>query len=138
MINLVSSGGVIFNRNFVLILKRDRTWVFPKGKVKENENLIDTAKREIFEETGIKVLEPEDYIGKSEYKFKKGNEIYHKVVHYYLFKTDSFNVKIEDSFIGYGWFYFDEALKILTFKNDKKILKSAIKKLREAKNDLPK
>ncbi|MDI6861080.1 MAG: NUDIX domain-containing protein [Caldisericia bacterium] len=132
MKNLISSGGVIINQDKVLILKRDKTWVFPKGKVKENENLIETAKREIFEETGIKVDEPLFFIGTTKYKFVKENEIYNKEVHYYLFKVDTLNVNIETSFIGFGWFYFDEGLKILTFKNDKKLFKNALKKLKEA------
>lgn len=132
MKNLLSSAGVLINKDKVLILKRDKTWVFPKGKVKEGEDLIQTAKREIFEETGISVSDPIFFIGTTKYKFKKENEIYKKEVYYYLFKVETFQVNLEPSFIGYGWFYFDEGLKILTFKNDKKIFKTAIKKLKEA------
>ncbi len=132
MKNLLSSGGVLINKDKVLILKRDKTWVFPKGKVKEGEDLIQTAKREIFEETGISVSDPIFFIGTTKYKFEKENEIYKKEVYYYLFKVESFQVNLEPSFIGYGWFYFDEGVKILTFKNDKKIFKTAIKKLKEA------
>lgn len=132
MKELVSSGGVLINKDKVLILKRDKTWVFPKGKVKEGEDLIQTAKREIFEETGINVNDPISFIGTTKYKYEKENEIYNKEVYYYLFNVNALQVNLEPSFIGYGWFYFDEGLKILTFKNDKKILKIAIKKLKEA------
>ncbi|MCX8095570.1 MAG: NUDIX domain-containing protein [Caldisericia bacterium] len=132
MKSLVSSGGVLINKEKVLILKRDKTWVFPKGKVKDDENLIETAKREIFEETGIKVDKPISFLGTTKYKYRQNNEIYKKEVNYFLFIVDTFKVNLENSFIGYGWFYFDEGLKILTYKNDKKILKLAIKKLREA------
>lgn len=132
MKKLISSGGLIINKDKVLILKRDKTWVFPKGKIKEEEDLIETAKREIYEETGINVDNPLFFIGKTKYRFVKENEIYEKEVFYYLFKVDTLNVNIENSFIGYGWFYFDEGLRILTYKNDKKLLKIAIKKLKEA------
>ncbi|MGB9749919.1 MAG: NUDIX domain-containing protein [Caldisericia bacterium] len=131
MKKLTSSGGVIVNKDKILLLKKEREWVFPKGKLKENESLIDASLREIFEETGLLVKEPKTLIGKTKYSyFLKGEKI-EKEVFYFLFIVDDLKVKIEDSFLGYGWFYFDEALKTLTYKNDKKILKSAIKKIRE-------
>lgn len=44
-----------YNEYKILIVKQKYTnyWGLPKGHVEENENLIETAKREIFEETGI-------------------------------------------------------------------------------------
>jgi 8-oxo-dGTP diphosphatase len=131
MKKLISSGGVIINRDKVLLLKKEKTWVFPKGKVKDGENLIQTAIREIYEETGIVVNESKIEIGTSNYKYKINKENIEKTVHYFLFFTEYEKINIEKTFLGYGWFYFDEALKTLTYKNDKKILKNAIKKLRE-------
>ncbi len=131
MKKLISAGGVIIYQNKVLLLKREKGWVFPKGKVKEGESLIQTAIREIFEETGIKVNDKGIEIGNTNYKYMTNDEQYEKTVYYYLFIVDDVSVNIEKTFLGYGWFYFDEALKYVTYKNDKKILKNAIKKLRE-------
>jgi len=131
MKKLISAGGVVINRDKVLLLKREKTWVFPKGKVKEGENLIQTAVREIYEETGIVINESKIEIGTSNYKYILDSEFIEKTVYYFLFFTEDEKVNIEKTFLGYGWFYFDEALKTLTFKNDKKILKNAIKKIRE-------
>lgn len=131
MKKLISAGGVIINRDKVLLLKREKTWVFPKGKVKEGENLIQTAIREIHEEVGIIVDESKIEIGTSKYKYIFDSEFIEKTVYYFLFFTENKEVNIEKSFLGYGWFYFDEAVKTLTFKNDKKILRNVLKKLRE-------
>lgn len=132
MKKLISSGGVIINKDKVLLLKRDKSWVFPKGKLKENENIVQAAIREIFEEAGINVNEPLCFLGITKYKYKKNSELFYKEVNYFLFIAEDLDIKIEKSFIGFGWFYFDEALKFITYKNDKRILKIAIKKLREA------
>ncbi|HOL82584.1 MAG TPA: NUDIX domain-containing protein [Caldisericia bacterium] len=131
MKKLISAGGVIIYQNKVLLLKREKSWVFPKGKVKEGESLIQTAIREIFEETGIKVNDKSIEIGNTNYKYMTNDEQFEKTVYYYLFIVSDVSVNIEKTFLGYGWFYFDEALKYVTYKNDKKILKNAIKKLRE-------
>ena len=131
MKKLISAGGVIIYQNKVLLLKREKSWVFPKGKVKEGESLIQTAIREIFEETGIKVNDKGIEIGNTNYKYMTNDEQFEKTVYYYLFIVSDVSVNIEKTFLGYGWFYFDEALKYVTYKNDKKILKNAIKKLRE-------
>lgn len=131
MKKLTSAGGVIVYKDKILLLKKERTWVFPKGKVKEGEKLIETAIREIYEETGIEVKKPLSELGIIKYRYSSNNEKFEKCVNYYLFIVDNFSINLEDGFIGYGWFYFDEALKIITYKNDKKILKLAIKKIRE-------
>lgn len=133
MINLVSAGGVIIYKDKVLLLKKEKSWVFPKGKVKSGETLIQTTIREIYEETGIKLNESGIEIGFINYRYIANENQYEKTVYYYLFFVEDNSVKIEDSFLGYGWFYFDEALKTLTYKNDKKILKKTLKKIGRSK-----
>lgn len=56
-------------------------WTIPKGEVKDGEGLLETAKREFEEETGIK---PEgEFISLGEVKQKTG-----KIVHAWAFKMD--------------------------------------------------
>lgn len=135
---LISSGGVIVSKSRVLLIKKERTWVFPKGKVKEGESLIDTAKREIREEVGIDVPEPVLELGTTNYNYYINGERTKKTVHYFLFFTETDKVNLEKGFIGYGWFYFDEAKNYITFRNDKKILKNTIRALkRKGERPLP-
>ncbi len=53
-------GGVVFRDDRVLLVKRAQApaqnqWAVPGGKIMPGENMRDAVKREIFEETGIKV-----------------------------------------------------------------------------------
>lgn len=54
----VSSMGVVFvkknvNEPLILILNCAGEWVFPKGHIEKGETLVDTACREIKEESGV-------------------------------------------------------------------------------------
>ncbi|CAB0037548.1 unnamed protein product [Trichogramma brassicae] len=52
-------GAMIFNENFSKILLVEdlywKTWNFPKGKIHEEELPFSCAKREVFEETNVKI-----------------------------------------------------------------------------------
>ena len=54
---IIASGPVIVENNKVLLDKdhKEDLWKFCGGKVKENESLIDTAKRRSKEELGIDI-----------------------------------------------------------------------------------
>ncbi|MBI4739219.1 NUDIX domain-containing protein [Candidatus Woesearchaeota archaeon] len=52
------AGGVVLNaqRLICIVNQQDTSWSFPKGHVEAGEEQLTAAKREIFEETGIKDL----------------------------------------------------------------------------------
>jgi predicted NUDIX family NTP pyrophosphohydrolase len=72
---LVHPGGPFFKN------KDDGFWTIPKGEPEEGEELLETAQREFFEETGIKPIPP--YIQLGQVKQKGG-----KVVHAWAFEKD--------------------------------------------------
>ena len=50
------SGIVVNNKDQILMVNSNNYgWAFPGGQVEEGENLINALKREVFEETGIKI-----------------------------------------------------------------------------------
>jgi 8-oxo-dGTP pyrophosphatase MutT (NUDIX family) len=51
---VIAGGGIVWNENDeLLMIHRRGKWDLPKGKIEPNEKIIDGAKREVEEETGI-------------------------------------------------------------------------------------
>lgn len=111
-------------------------WGFAKGHIEEGETEEQAACREIIEETGIKDLkiidgfkEPEKYFFRKVYGLqgrarKKAPWIF-KLVIFFLAETKTREIKISDEHIGFVWLPFEEAVKKITFKNSKELLKKA-------------
>ena len=76
--NVQKLGGfIVFYRygneeKYLLLKNRKGAWDFPKGKVRKNESIPNAAKRELFEETGIRDINTIDgYFEKFSYKKKE-------------------------------------------------------------------
>ena len=56
MIETRSAGGVVMGPDgqIVVVNQRGLSWSLPKGHIEEQEEVLAAAKREIFEETGIR------------------------------------------------------------------------------------
>jgi len=101
-------------------------WDFPKGHIEKGEKPVETAKREVFEETGIreiKILEGFRETIKYFFRFKGENIL--KFVTFFLAQTKQKKVKISFEHIGFAWLPFEKAIETLTYKNSKEILKKA-------------
>lgn len=129
------SAGVIVYKKFsrsekLLILKhRKGHWALPKGHPDSGERKIETALRELKEETGIKdirLLSKRVLVSES-YTFVNGSEKkINKSVDYFIGETNSEKVKIDNKeIIKFKWCTYNAALKIITFKQTKNTLKKA-------------
>jgi 8-oxo-dGTP diphosphatase len=59
----VGVGVIVFRNGKVLLGKRknahgNHTWNFPGGHLEFNEEIIDCARREVLEETGLEIISP--------------------------------------------------------------------------------
>ena len=101
-------------------------WVLPKGTVEEGESFMETALREVSEESGAKghIIK---YIGKTQYVFRGSNDMVNKSVHWYLMSADSFYCKpqSEEFFADAGFYKFHEAYHLLKFNDERQMLKRA-------------
>jgi 8-oxo-dGTP pyrophosphatase MutT (NUDIX family) len=133
-----SSGAVVYKKEnneyfFLLVYSvKNKEWSFPKGHIEKNETELEAAKREIFEETGIKNLKfidgfkfTDSYLTKGVLPETKGETVTKNVI-YYLCYTDSNCVNPDNNEISNcKWFDFSQALKILKFENQHNLLKQA-------------
>ena len=136
MLQEKSAGIIVFRRErdkecFLLLRYGFGHWGFAKGNLEEGETEKETAIRETEEETGLTALKfVDDYREEIEY-FYKGETVHKKVI-YFLAETTETDVKLSYEHDEYKWLTFDEALKQLSFYNDKKILKKAWETIKNA------
>lgn len=123
-------GSVIFKRENrikkYLLIKNDSGHIgFPKGHVEPNETEAQTAKREVFEETGVKIIiKPET---RQEYTYKNADNIIKNCV-YFCNEFDSDNINIQHEEISEYWLLpYNEAMELLNYPQDKIILEKADK-----------
>ena len=133
-----SVGAIVFRKEkepiYLLLHYEAKHWDFPKGNVEAGETDVETVKREIKEETGIKDIEiVRDFKEKIHYYYKLKKELISKDVVFYLAKTKTAQIKLSFEHIGSKWLPYKKAIEQLTFKNAKEILKQANKFLKTHK-----
>lgn len=133
----VSAGGLVISESnpslIALISHKNRggglDWVIPKGHVELGENYLQTAVREIREETGIesKILEK---IGEISYSFKIGPKRIKKTVHHYLLQQIGGSLSAYNDPTGevmdVQWFELDRLEEVLAHENERKIAQRAL------------
>jgi 8-oxo-dGTP pyrophosphatase MutT (NUDIX family) len=114
---------------FLLIQGKDTNdWSFPKGHLEPDEKPTQTALRELREETGINKIELiPDLSFRDEYEYKEKEQIFHKAVTLFVGFVDNLNVITQPEEIeGHQWVNYDQAIAILSFNSQKKILKKVL------------
>lgn len=135
IIYLQSAGGVVFKKEdnlfyVALIAVKNKTiWTLPKGLIDEGETVEESAIREVREETGLSG-EIVKKIGEKSYWFylKEKNAKCRKKVTYFLIRYESGNIEdycweVDEA----RWFEINDAIKMVSYKSDKDILKAAKK-----------
>jgi 8-oxo-dGTP pyrophosphatase MutT (NUDIX family) len=114
-----------------LILKRKKHWTgweFPKGGVEKFETKRRAVKREVKEETGLKILRIKKFHIKGLYNYNKELRDRPGKIgqNYHLFAVEIIKGKVsidKNEHSGFKWMSFNEAEKKLTWPNQKKCLK---------------
>lgn len=133
MIYEVSSGAILYRRynqtiTFLLLHYYSGHWDFPKGNKEEGESDVDTALREILEETGITDVTILDEFKKQVfYKYKRDNQLISKKVIYFLAETKSSNVVLSNEHLNFLWAQYEEAFRRITYSTSKEILTEGYK-----------
>ena len=123
-----SCGAVIFDQNKVLVIQQVKGhWGFPKGHVEPGETEIETAKREIKEETNLDVTINEKYRYIEHYSPEEGIE---KDVIFFVAEKIGGEIQVqEEEVLKTEWLLPEDALERVTYDSSKRILENIIKDL---------
>ena len=84
-----AGGGLVFNKNGdVLFILRNGKWDLPKGGIEREEEIADTAMREVEEETGVDKLEITRKLQKTYHIFKRNGKYKLKITHWFEMQTN--------------------------------------------------
>lgn len=87
---IVAGGGLVTNRvGELLVIFRRGKWDLPKGKVDEGENVVETAVREVKEETGLKEVTVISKFANTYHTYIDGGEKVLKETCWYLMSSRS-------------------------------------------------
>jgi len=135
MLHEKSCGAIVYRKSHgnieILLIKHINSghWSFPKGHVEAGETEVETAKREIMEETSIDVMIDPTFRETVTYSPRRDTL---KVVVYFLAKAKNVDfVPQEDEIAEIRWVDIVHANNVLSYENDKNIVTKARAAIKE-------
>ncbi|MBP0970493.1 MAG: NUDIX domain-containing protein [Oscillospiraceae bacterium] len=129
MLHEKSCGAIVYRRFHgnieILLIKHVNSghWSFPKGHVEGDETELETAKREIKEETGLDVIIDQTFRETVSYSPRRDTQ---KIVVYFLALARNYDfVPQEEEIAEIRWVDIVRAARMLTYENDKTIVNKA-------------
>ena len=130
MSNSISAGGIVFNEEgkFIVVRQSDKSWSLPKGRIKDGEDNLTAAKREIYEETGVNKLDLIKELGS--YQRISSDKVTLRIIILFLFKTAQKKLSPRDTENPEAkWVDKEEVVKLLPHKEDKDFFLKAVESL---------
>lgn len=129
MLHEKSCGAIVYRRFHgnveVLLIKHINSghWSFPKGHVEGEETEVETARREIKEETGLNVIIDQTFRETVSYSPKRDTQ---KIVVYFLAMARNYDfIPQAEEIAEIRWVDIGRATQLLTYENDKTIIAKA-------------
>lgn len=136
-----TSGGIIFRRNpnkdgrleILLIQDAKNRWTIPKGHVEPNEEPKATAEREIREETGLQEMKVFNWLGKVNFRYRRGQTLVLMTMHIYLVQGigDTDTLEPEDWLGDIRWWPANQAIDKIAYDDIGKLILVGMKKIRD-------
>ena len=128
-----SCGAVVFTKNtegikYVIIESKEGYYGFPKGHVEDNETELETARREVLEETGLQVEFLENFRIEDSHPFQRNEETRMKYIVYFLAEFSNQFLRAQESELNsIHLMDYETAMSSFQFESSKHILKEAHK-----------
>lgn len=137
MIYEKSCGAVVysfFNQElrFLLVQMKKGHWGISKGHMEEGETEVQTAEREIMEETGLSVHVNTEFRECEEYSPYEG--CIKEVVYFIAESAVEETIPQPEEILTVRWATYEEAMVLLTYENTKTVLRNVYEFLRQTKN----
>jgi 8-oxo-dGTP pyrophosphatase MutT (NUDIX family) len=140
-----SAGGVVVRRMrgrwWIAVVRprrdpdRPRVWALPKGLIDEGEHGLETAVREVYEETGLRAR-GERKLGDVRYVYTWDGERIFKVVSFFLLRAVGGRIGdlpagMEIEVAEARWVLLDDAMTVLSYGGEKDMARKALEVLGE-------
>lgn len=132
-----SCGAIVYKKEnnelkFLLVLQTNGHYSFPKGHIEENESEVETAIREIKEETNIDVEIDTGFRYQISYLLEHNNKMKDAV--YFIATPKTFDLKSQEGeILNCSWNNYNETLQKLEYDN---IIKTFLSAYEYIKNNL--
>ena len=119
----------------VFLLRNEKgEWVFPKGVIRSGDLSSEVALRRVKEEADI-ASEIVSTAGHTNYEFfsvTRKKPVCNKIT-WYIMRANNHYCKIneQEKFMGAGYFEIDEAMKLVTYSQDKALLNLSFRRFNE-------
>lgn len=137
-----TSGGIVFRRHgpnnaLQILLMQDakNRWTIPKGHVEPNEDPRDTAEREIIEETGLKEMKVYDWLGKVNFRYRRGHTLVLMTMHIFMVQAlgDTEDLHPEEWINAVSWLTTTDAIEKIAYEDIGRLILIGMKKIRNGK-----
>lgn len=118
-----SCGCIVMNDNeeVLLVLHNAGHWGLPKGHMEEGETEVQTAIREVKEETNIDVTVNEKFRYTMEYSPK--DDVWKEVVYFLAHNVNNQGEAQLEEVSQVKWFELNKAIEKITYDNSKELLR---------------
>jgi len=127
-----SCGAVVFTRRegqllFAIVQEKSGAYSFPKGHVEGNETEMETARREIFEETGLRPEFVEGFCQTNEYSMAEKPGTWKKVTYYLAEFGNELPIPREGEIRRVLVFLYEQAFNLFEYEDTRRVLTAAYK-----------
>lgn len=128
LMNERSVGIIVFvehPRRYLVLWKKKHS-DFPKGHVLGGETDEQTARRETFEETGLKDIEIlPGFFEPNIFSFHRAKTLVHKHVDFFLGRANTTEVTLSHEHVRFVWCTPEEAMRTVSFASHRNLIKKA-------------